>query len=152
MFRLTNKGNQSRKNHKIINQTTKISDNDSKISQTTINAQVQQEALKEEQKPAEPVLVVEKPVSNTEDSEPPVKMVPMDEIEKYILKMNDYLAHMKMLETRNAALEKENSRFRQENDELKTQMDQISIQKLKNHNAFSLKPWTITDALRKEFI
>jgi len=154
MFRLTNKGNQSRKNHKIINQTTKISDNDSKISQTTINAQVQQESLKEEQKPAEPVPVVqpEKVAVNeikTVESEP-VRMVPMDEIEKYILKMNDYLAHMKMLESRNAALEKENSRFRQENDELKNQMDQIHIKNI--NNPFSLKPGTITDALRKEFI
>jgi hypothetical protein len=43
MFRLSNKGNQSRNNHKIINQTTKICDSDGGLSKTAIQAQLQQE-------------------------------------------------------------------------------------------------------------
>ena len=41
MFRLS-KGNQSRKNHKIINQTTKVSDTDTKLSTPAIQAQQHQ--------------------------------------------------------------------------------------------------------------
>merc|ERR1712156_1123064 len=41
MFRLS-KGNQSRKNHKIINQTTKVSDADAKLSTPAIQAQQHQ--------------------------------------------------------------------------------------------------------------
>ena len=41
MFRLS-KGNQSRKNHKMINQTTKVSDTDTKLSTPAIQAQQHQ--------------------------------------------------------------------------------------------------------------
>ena len=52
MFRLTNKGNQSRKNHKIINQTTKVSDNDAKLSQTAMQSQMHENT--ESISPAQP--------------------------------------------------------------------------------------------------
>ena len=52
MFRLS-KGNQSRKNHKIINQTTKVSDNDAKLSTPAIQAQQHQEALIKQQQEQE---------------------------------------------------------------------------------------------------
>merc|ERR1712062_883889 len=48
MFRLS-KGNQSRKNHKIINQTTKVSDADAKLSTPAMQAQQHQEALMKQQ-------------------------------------------------------------------------------------------------------
>jgi len=45
----------------------------------------------------------------------PLPALPQDgvkDIEKYIFKMNEYLAHMKILETRNATLERENQTFK----------------------------------------
>ena len=48
MFRLS-KGNQSRKNHKIINQTTKVSGADTKMSTPAIQAQQLMEEQRRQQ-------------------------------------------------------------------------------------------------------
>ena len=127
MFRLTNKGNQSRKNHKILNQTTKICDNAGGLSKTTIQAQLQQE--EQEQLENSKVLRIKKSesfgsLSDSGFSEMSeiesvgnitvqnIPANPMIDIELYIQKMNDYVQHMKMLEMRNDALEAENTQFK----------------------------------------
>ena len=149
MFRLTNKGNQSRKNHKIINQTTKISDTDAKLSQTAIQA-----AQLQEQPDPTPAQITPDQKTSIQPSAQPNPIMPpqdgikvgLDDIQTYILKMNEYLAHMKMLETRNATLERENNMFKQENDHLKQRMNQMNFK-----NDIPLKPGAITQQLRKDF-
>jgi predicted RNase H-like nuclease (RuvC/YqgF family) len=84
---------------------------------------------------------------------------PMVDIEAYIQKMNDYVQHMKMLESRNAALEAENGQFKEENDVLRRKMNQIvqnpqspGMKKPINSNDLSLKPGAIAAKLRKDFL
>ena len=43
MFRLTNKGSQSHKNHKIINQTMKISESDQSIPKSSLQLQMEKQ-------------------------------------------------------------------------------------------------------------
>lgn len=146
MFRLTNKGNQSRKNHKIINQTTKISDTDAPVSQTAVQAQMLQD--EEIRKIDELSLALATP--NQVDICPPATMA-LDDMETYILKMNDYLAHMKLLESRNATLERENGQFKEENDHLRKRMNQMNTQFVPSHE-IKLKPGAIQEQLQKAFL
>ena len=149
MFRLSNKGNQSRKNHKIINQTTKIADSEvveTKVSQTlptSETAEPQVEKVAELAKPVPPKMGD----GNVRTS--------LDDIELYIVKMKEYLAHMQLLESRNAKLEMENNRFKEENDHLRAEMIRMGVN---NHNLTANNPYikpsttTISDHIRKEFI
>jgi len=146
MFRLS-KGNQSRKNHKIINQTTKVSDADAKLSTPAMQAQQHQEALMKQQAEEEAAMLesqkklVEQTIVNPTQSEPENKnnetdkitiqiinaelkqtSDPLQDMESYVNKMGEYMLYMKELEERNARLEFENSRYRAENESLKGQL------------------------------
>ena len=85
MFRLS-KGNQSRKNHKIINQTTKVSDADAKLSTPAMQAQQHQEALMKQQAEEEAAMLesqkklVEQTIVNPTQSEPENKNNETDKI------------------------------------------------------------------------
>merc|ERR1712062_84702 len=146
MFRLS-KGNQSRKNHKIINQTTKVSDADAKLSTPAMQAQQHQEALMKQQAKEEAEMLesqrklVEQSIVKPTQSEPENKnneaekitiqiinselkqtSEPLQDMESYVNKMGEYMLYMKELEERNARLEFENSRYRTENESLKGQL------------------------------
>jgi len=153
MFRLTNKGNQSRKNHKIINQTTKISDTDAKLSQTAIQAQQLAETKAENAAPAQPAAGSMQNAEIIPSVLPPPEgvKVGIDDIETYIRKMNEYLAHMKILENRNATLERENNRFKAENDHLRERMDHMSHSNVAHRTDIKLKPGAISQQVAKEF-
>lgn len=67
--------------------------------------------------------------------------------------MNEYLAHMKLLELRNATLERENGTFKEENDNLRKRMNQMNNQFINTHDNLP-KPGAILEQLllRKEFL
>merc|ERR1712168_336673 len=144
MFRLS-KGNQSRKNHKIINQTTKVSDTDTKLSTPAIQAQ-QHQLEKQIEDTKTCVEEVQKMTINSEENEitkqiiteainQNVEKVPhdpmvtaMSDMENYIRKMGEYMNYMKELEEKNARLEYENLRYRAENESLKGQLINVTPQ------------------------
>ena len=145
MFRLSAKGSQSRKNHKIMHQTTKISAGEDDVPPSLAAIQAQQhKAENEPDKPPldrqqAPIKVAEvEPPSQppTQHSPPPEKVAfnrieestesELDLLHSLVTKMNGYLTHMKLLESRNAKLEMENHNFKAENDNLRQQMTQIN--------------------------
>ena len=132
MFRLSNKGSKpSEKNHRIINQTTKISDAEKSFSKT----QFHQEELSSD--------------SGISESSNLPREKSMEDFELYINKMNEYVQHMKILENRNATLEAENCQFKEENDVLRQNMEKIQESK---RNDLLIKPGYITGELSKHFL
>merc|ERR1712035_207246 len=150
MFRLS-KGNQSRKNHKIINQTTKVSDTDTKLSTPAIQAQQhqleEQARLEQERKQLELLeqqklekqieaekneitnqIITEAINQNVEKVQSDPMVAAMSDMENYIRKMGEYMNYMKELEEKNARLEYENLRYRAENESLKGQLINVTPQ------------------------
>lgn len=155
MFRLTNKGSQSRKNHKIINQTTKISEMDQAIPKSSLQIQMEKQRELEEKarieaEEAKKVLLEKEQRQKEEqqkraisESAPiSVQKTPeysLSDMEAYIRKMTEYVNHMQMLEKRNQLLESENSRIQEENNHLRREM------------AVHRKPGIIAAQIQKSF-
>jgi len=158
MFRLTNKGSQSRKNHKIINQTTKISESDQAIPKSSLQIQMEKQRELEEKARIEAEeakkIMLEKEKQQKEEQQrktiaeagsitsPVVQKTPeysLSDMEAYIKKMTEYVNHMQMLEKRNQLLESENSRIQEENNHLRREM------------AVHIKPGIIAAQIQKTF-
>merc|ERR1712130_41770 len=175
MFRLSAKGSQSRKNHKIMHQTTKISAGEDDVPPSLAAIQAQQHKL--ESAPDEPptldhhpssvkVAEVEPPTQPpTQHVSPPTEKVAFNRIEEatenelellqsLVRKMNGYLTHMKLLESRNAKLEMENHNFKAENDNLRQQMTQVNAQYSSDEFKASTghAPGFIANKIRKDFL
>jgi len=135
MFRLTNKGSQSRKNHKIINQTTKISESDQAIPKSSLQIQMEKQIRELEEKArieaeeAQKIMLQKEQQQKEEQQRKSISeaapvavtVVPkapeysLSDMETYIRKMTEYVNHMQMLEKRNQLLESENSRIQEVN-------------------------------------
>merc|ERR1711937_724826 len=111
MFRLS-KGNQSRKNHKIINQTTKVSDTDTKLSTPAIQAQ--QHQLEEQ--------------ARLEQERKQLELLEQQKLEKQIeVEKIESCAEEVQKMTINS-VENENLRYRAENESLKGQLINVTPQ------------------------
>ena len=148
MFRLTQKGKQSYNNHRIINQTTKISSDHTKLSTPARNSLHQSEqphaeqplSSSDENPPLPPTPPSLPFVPESHNFELPACMaysltvntqiVPLlsarsvlDDVSVYLSRMKGYQVHLKRLESVNADLEMENSNVKLENDLLKSQLE-----------------------------
>jgi hypothetical protein len=109
MFRLT-QFNTSNRNHRILNQSTKISGNESPYF------------LKYFQPEMIPEVSLETKSLKTSETSENVEDLKMESMCSKMNRMKDYVEYMKMLEIQNSILEYENVKFKEENSILKNEI------------------------------
>jgi len=138
MFRLTQKGKQSHQNHRIINQTTKISSDPSSVSSTSLKTSLapppdpsptsgffslqSKRAPTSNCAPIQKALNVPKIEMISDDKAKSGSNRELEDLAAYVDKMRHYQSHMARLEEQNAALQRENNFRKMENISLKTQL------------------------------